>query len=291
MINSRGNQYSKTHQTLDSCPGCADYWNFTHHDSALEDYTTTIDYIVETTNYESMFFVGYSMGTTQYLILLSEKPEYNAKIKAGFLLAPTAYGGHATNPMTVASPYAEAIVDFISKFGIYEFMPNFLETKTWLANTICNSSHIQRTICGYFYATIIGMEPKNVDTNMAPIYLSHMPAGTNLKTMLQMGQMFRNGDNFYQFDYGPDKNMKIYGSTKPKEYNMSKVIAPTALIGGDSDGFCSPEDVEILANNLPNVLYNHQVQVEQFGHLDFIFGMDAKYFVYDKVIHSMNELR
>ena len=28
-------------------------------------------------------FIGYSMGTTQYLMLLSEKPEYNSKIRSG----------------------------------------------------------------------------------------------------------------------------------------------------------------------------------------------------------------
>ena len=47
------------------------------------DYPATIDYIRQTTGQPSMFFVGYSMGTTQYLILLAEKPEYNQAIRAG----------------------------------------------------------------------------------------------------------------------------------------------------------------------------------------------------------------
>ena len=41
---------------------------------ALLDYPATIDYIVATTGYDDMHFVGYSMGTTQYLMLLSEMP-------------------------------------------------------------------------------------------------------------------------------------------------------------------------------------------------------------------------
>jgi lysosomal acid lipase/cholesteryl ester hydrolase len=130
MINIRGNQYSKKHTTLDSCTGCSEYWDFTHHHSAVEDYPVTIDYILETTGFENIFFVGYSMGTTQYLILLSERPEYNEKIRAGILLGPTAFGGHAKNPMIVASPYAELIGTFITKLGFQEFMPNFLEIKT-----------------------------------------------------------------------------------------------------------------------------------------------------------------
>ena len=86
MINIRGNQYSRRHVSLDACSSCSQYWNFTHHDSALEDYTTTIDYILQHTRKDSVYFVGYSMATAQYLMLLSEKPEYNNKIKAGFLL-------------------------------------------------------------------------------------------------------------------------------------------------------------------------------------------------------------
>ena len=41
---------------------------------ALLDYPATIDYIVATTGYDDLHFVGYSMGTTQYLMLLSEMP-------------------------------------------------------------------------------------------------------------------------------------------------------------------------------------------------------------------------
>ena len=291
MINIRGNQYSKKHTTLDSCTGCSEYWDFTHHHSAVEDYPVTIDYILETTGFENIFFVGYSMGTTQYLILLSERPEYNEKIKAGILLGPTAFGGNAQNPMIVASPYAELIGTFITKLGFQEFMPNFLEIKTWLSHSICESSPLQLKMCRDFFALSIGMESKSMNASMAPIYMSHMPAGTNIKTMVQMGQMFRNGDHFYKNDHGMLGNMRAYGSYEPEEYDMSKVSAPTALIGGPSDGFSDPKDLQILAEKLPNVLYNKQVEVEGFGHLNFILGVDAKSFVYNRVVNTLNKLR
>ncbi len=76
-------------------------------ESARYDYPSTIDYILKKTGHEQLFFVGYSMATTQYLILLSELPEYNSKIRAGFLLGPTAFGGNATNPLIPLSNHAE----------------------------------------------------------------------------------------------------------------------------------------------------------------------------------------
>ena len=291
MINIRGNQYSKNHTRLESCTGCSEYWDFTHHDSAIEDYPVTIDYILETTGFENLFFVGYSMGTTQYLILLSERPEYNEKIKAGILLGPTAFGGHATNPMIVASPYAELIGTFITKLGFEEFMPNFLEIKTWLAHSVCKASQLQLKMCRDFFALSIGMEPKSMNASMAPLYMSHMPAGTNIKTMVQMGQIFRNGDHFYKYDHGLIGNMRRYGSYQPDEYDIRKVSAPTALIGGPADGFSDPKDNEILAKKLPNVLYNKQVKLDSFGHLDFILGVEAKSLVYDYVLYTFNQLR
>ncbi len=55
-------------------------------ESARYDYSSTINYILKETGEQEIFFVGYSMATTQYLILLSELPEFNSKIRAGFLL-------------------------------------------------------------------------------------------------------------------------------------------------------------------------------------------------------------
>ena len=107
MINIRGNQYSRRHLTLS--PSDADFWNFSHHESALFDYSATIDHVLRVTGQDDLFFAGYSMGTTQYLILLAERPEYNRAIRAGFLMGPAAVGKHATNPAVVASPYAELI--------------------------------------------------------------------------------------------------------------------------------------------------------------------------------------
>ena len=127
MINIRGNQYSKRHLTLD--PSDTRFWDFSHHESALFDYSATIDYILAKTGHDDMFFAGYSMGTTQYLILLAERPEYNAAIRAGFLLGPAAVGKHATNPMVVASPYAELIENAANFLGFYEILPNYLEIK------------------------------------------------------------------------------------------------------------------------------------------------------------------
>ena len=74
MLNSRGNTYSRNHTNLDTCSSCKEFWSFGVEEGALLDYPAVLDYVAATTGYDDMHFVGYSMGTTKYLMLLSEMP-------------------------------------------------------------------------------------------------------------------------------------------------------------------------------------------------------------------------
>ena len=42
-----------------------------------------IDYALSVTGEDSLYYGGHSMGCTQYLIMLSAKPEYNEKVCTG----------------------------------------------------------------------------------------------------------------------------------------------------------------------------------------------------------------
>ena len=45
-------------------------------------------------------YVGHSQGTTQFLVMASEKPEYNGKISLAAGLAPAAFTGYLRGPIT-----------------------------------------------------------------------------------------------------------------------------------------------------------------------------------------------
>lgn len=59
-----------------------------------------IDHVLYTTGREKIFYVGHSEGTTQFLVMLAEKPEYNSKISLMVGLAPAAYSGNIRGPVT-----------------------------------------------------------------------------------------------------------------------------------------------------------------------------------------------
>ena len=138
------------------------------------------------------------------------------------------------------------------------------------------------------------MVPGRIDPTMVSTILSHSPGGASSKLCTHMAQIFRNGEHLSKYDYGPEINLKVkvhtmpdlgifklhilffsserqysrmddliflqvYGTSHPEPYNMSNVVAPTALIGGDRDGFVVKRDIDILASQLPNVVMNYQV--------------------------------
>ena len=134
------------------------------------------------------------------------------------------------------------------------------------------------------------MDPKNMDPSLAAIFLNHLPDATNSKTMVHMAQMYRNGDKFYNYDFGEEDNLIHYGSITPRKYNLGNVKTPTYIFSGDSDGFATQNDVQILIKQLPNVKLHHKVNIKGFAHLDFILGVNADKFLNEEILAVMNSL-
>lgn len=86
---------------------------FSFHEMALMDLPATIDYILSETRQMNLVYVGYSMGTTMSYILLSEKPEYNEKMRLVVSLAPVAYWRH------VPEDLFRSIAAWVSFFYFY----------------------------------------------------------------------------------------------------------------------------------------------------------------------------
>nr|CAD7603736.1 unnamed protein product [Timema genevievae] len=92
MGNSRGNTYSSSHVELSLED--PEFWQFSWHEMGIYDLPATIDYVLEQTAQRKLYYIGHSMGNTMFYVLCSMRPEYNAKIRAQFSLAPVAFVEH-----------------------------------------------------------------------------------------------------------------------------------------------------------------------------------------------------
>jgi pimeloyl-ACP methyl ester carboxylesterase len=63
------------------------------------DLPAEIDYIMTNTSVKNIHYVGHSMGSTMFYVLMSTKPEYNAKIRHMVALAPVAFLRNTKTPL------------------------------------------------------------------------------------------------------------------------------------------------------------------------------------------------
>jgi alpha/beta hydrolase fold. len=64
------------------------------------DVPAEIDYILNSTGHNKLYYIGHSMGTTMFFVMTSQRPEYNHKIHAMIALAPTVTFTRTNNPVT-----------------------------------------------------------------------------------------------------------------------------------------------------------------------------------------------
>lgn len=70
--------------------------------------------------------------------------------------------------------------------------------------------------------------------------LKIFPTNAAYKQAFHYIQHFKT-DKFRQFDYGAEKNLQIYGTPEPPDYNLGLVSAPVAFFVGKNDRYGTVE--------------------------------------------------
>lgn len=98
--------------------------------------------------------------------------------------------------------------------------------------------------------------------------------------------------------------MQRYGQSTPPQYPLEQIQVPTVLMYADADILATETDVlrnynfsksvlvigrpsvviEGLQKGLTSVVESYKVPYKPWTHLDFIFGIDANYYVYPEVL-------
>ncbi|KAK6637676.1 hypothetical protein RUM44_008098 [Polyplax serrata] len=278
--NSRGNKYSRGHVTLD--PDEFEFWNYTYHEGALNDITTEIDFILEQTNREKLIYVGHSMGTTMFFILMSMIPEYNEKIELGVMMAPVAYLYHCGSPLIQAiAPLAHLVKEAMAA-RLGEVLPDS-ELFEFVAGSFCAASIFSRDVCGSIVHLLTGDDPRSYTPEFLQVILHHFPEGYSFKTLLHYGQ-FVAKERFGMLDYLEDGNMAEYGVPYPPDYELEKITAPISLYAAKMDYLADLTDVKRLPKYLKSLKRLFVVEYCKFGHLDFLFSEYVKEEVNDYII-------
>ncbi|CAB3237036.1 unnamed protein product [Arctia plantaginis] len=281
IYNARGNKYSQGHvKNLNQ----KQYWNFSNEEMGTEDLPALIDHILLTTSQKRLSYIGFSQGTTNFLIMCSMRPEYNEKIKKAILLAPVAWISNIKYPfMDVFASNINLLYSFFNGIGVYNLFSDNVFLNLYHAK-VCQDGVTGQILCALEFYIAYGIKNiKNLYPEKLPVLASHIPAGISTKTFVHFFQTYLS-KRFQRYDYGSKANQLIYSSPVPPNYNLSLVTAPLYIFYSDSDWFSTTVDVKNLLSKLPNVVkYVNFNESLDFTHLEFIYGARINSFINDKI--------
>ncbi|KAA0187244.1 hypothetical protein HAZT_HAZT009873 [Hyalella azteca] len=281
MANCRGNQYSRSHVSLD--PEKEEYWKFSWDQIAAHDVPASIDYILDFVGQEQLSYVGFSMGTTVFFAAMSEKPEYMSKVKVMTAMAPVAYLSHVKGFAKAFAPRAEHIDLGLHLLGVHYLFAGGDDMDDQVSEFCGDPYSPQMGICISMLSYVVGPDHREFDEECLPIALVETPSGASLHTLLHYAQLVLSGD-FRMFDYGTHANNQAhYGQRTPPKYEPKKLKLPIALFSGAGDYLAAPKDVARLRKELPNVVFEKKIQDPPYNHLDFLWGKNAPTLVYKDV--------
>ncbi|KAG7210308.1 hypothetical protein KM043_011849 [Ampulex compressa] len=288
MGNARGNIYSNTHMLPNITK--KDYWSFSWHEIGIYDLPASIDYILKETGRKKIFYAGHSQGTTSFFVMASQLPSYEDKIEAMFALAPVAYCSRMVSPpFQFFARFGNQLEKVAELLGTYELKPT---TKgiAKLSELVCADHAITQPLCTNIFFILGGYNLDQFNKTLMPTIAGHVPAGASVKQVLHYSQLVRSG-RFRQYNYGFLGNWKVYRRLIPPAYDLKKVKVPVILHYGVNDWLSHVRDVHQLYNELGNPVAKFRVPHGRFNHLDFIFGVDVKQLVYEKVLGMLRRYK
>ncbi|CAK9828239.1 Lipase 3 [Anthophora retusa] len=283
--NVRGNTYSRGHVSLSTDDIM--YWNFSWHEVGVYDLPTMINYIVNTTGNPLKAYVGYSMGTTSFYVMASERPEIGNLMQSSYSLAPVAYVKHMKGLLALLAPLANDLKLLVYVLGPGEFLQQNLAVRL-LAKYFCYANNIEEKLCINIVFTLTGFDNPQFNYSMMPVISTHIPAGASSKMLIHYGQEIESG-YFRQYDYGEAENMLKYNSLEPPSYDVSKLKVPHTIFCASNDWLSQLVDVDKLISKLSIKPTVYKVPYERFNHLDYLFAKNVSKLVYEPLIRMINE--
>ncbi|GAB2225013.1 hypothetical protein Droror1_Dr00005795 [Drosera rotundifolia] len=276
--NVRGTRWSHGHASLSEKD--KEYWNWSWEELALYDLAEMINYVYLTTN-SKISYVGHSQGTIIALAAFT-RPDIVKMVDAAALLCPISYLEHISAQL-VLRMVSIHLDQMILAMGIHQL--NFRsDFGVNILDSLCDG-HLD---CGDMLSALTG---NNCCFNSSRVdfYLKQEPHPSSTKNINHLFQMIRQG-TFSKYDYGVWKNFQKYGATKPPAFDLIRIpeSLPIWMGYGGSDDLADLTDFQRMLKELrckPELLY-----LEDYGHIDFILGTNAKKDVYDHMIRFFRSM-
>ena len=244
LLNTRGNYFSRLHKTLNFNDPL--YWDWTSHDISVSDLPASFDYILKTTEYNKINYIGNSQGGHVLLNSLAYVPEYNKKINIAALLTP--FGGTIEgNTLYMKTNTSKLYINYLKARGknfVYDQNPNDL--------LVSKFAKVFPNIGSFLFRDVFDTRINNDSAEYLPYYIHKFSGGTSVRNLEYYSQLKKKKSPLpICFDYkNVQKNTEKYGQAIPPRADYSKITAKLALFMGKHDKVTSVKDGETLLINL-----------------------------------------
>uniref|UniRef100_A0A8D0EKE8 Partial AB-hydrolase lipase domain-containing protein n=1 Tax=Strix occidentalis caurina TaxID=311401 RepID=A0A8D0EKE8_STROC len=251
--NSRGDTWSLKHKTLKPCQ--KEFWQFSFDEIGKYDIPAELYFIMNKTGQKDVYYVGHSEASTAGFIAFSTYPELAQRVKVFFALGPAATITYATSPLVTLTRLPQSLI----RQYVAQVLHSFILSQHWIAA---------------FITLLLSLQSR---TDM---YVGHFPAGTSVQNAIHWHQ-----GSLHAVDLG--KCLLLFLQSTPPAYKIEKIGTPIAVWSGGQDKFADPKDMAKLLPRIPNLIYHEHFPA--WGHLSFIWGLDATEKMYRKIIELMTK--
>lgn len=155
--------------------------------------------------------------------------------------------------------------------------------------------------CENVLFALAGPNSHQMNETRLPVFLVDEPSGTSSMNIIHWAQMVRSGlQQMYNYGISADNELH-YGKVKlrverhncyfqktPPIYDITKIKTPMWLYWSPSDWLADEYDVTThLLANLPKEYVKQVYKLDDFNHLDFIWGNRAAGEIYFPMIQTM----
>ncbi|GMS81090.1 hypothetical protein PENTCL1PPCAC_3265, partial [Pristionchus entomophagus] len=203
------------------------FWQFSLDELAKFDAPAVIDKALNVSGQKSLYWLGHSQGSAIGFMMLSERPEYNRKLRALFQLGPAGTYGYAKGLMRfvlMAYKTLKPITDFYRFIlGSHEIVMGEASVNRPLI-TLCEEKipFLGHEECNNGIRSLFGSPAKEINSSRLPeSFNSPGPCGTSSWIFQHWGQM-ASRRKVEHMDHNPLENFFRYGQETPPPYNYRR---------------------------------------------------------------------
>ncbi|BES98869.1 lipase 3-like [Nesidiocoris tenuis] len=267
-------------------------YSYTFHEMGIYDLPAFIDHILRETGHDRLLYVGLSLGSGIFTILESELPAYRQKVIGAVFLGPAI---HLTNWQDGSLIYYgilrvfDSMIEAQIKMKKWLLLANEPVIKTALQSCSLVPVNLYLSGCLTGIGLNFGRFTGNMNATTGGVQLASVVTSTSVFVSKHLFQVLKTGE-FRKYDYGNKKmNMLMYGTEKPPKYDLSKIKTPLLVMYGSVDNMAAPDAVERSIEDMTSSPMERYL-LDNFNHIDFLFGRRAPKEVYVRVVDFFDRL-